>query len=112
MNRNLKRKSMLKKIRKIVADSAQRINPEKVILFGSYAYGKPDRNSDIDLLFIQNTSLSGISRSIWVSKNIEHTFPIDIIVKTPAEIKKRLDMGDPFYREIIKTGKIMYESSK
>ena len=95
---------MVKKnqIKKIVLKAAEKVKPKKVILFGSYAYGKPNKDSDVDLLFIKNTNLSFVNRYCLVSKNIDHKFPMDILVKTPAEVKKRLKMGDPFYKEIIR----------
>ena len=105
-------KNKIKKlIKEVVKKAADRIKPSKVILFGSYAYGKPNKDSDVDLLFIKNTKLTGIKRYSWATENIEHPFPMDILVKTPAEVRKRLAMGDPFYKEIINKGKIVYESS-
>lgn len=101
-----------KLIRSIVENTINKITPQKVILFGSYAYEKPYRDSDVDLLFIKETKLSALKRYCWVNSNIEHLFPMDILVKTPSEIKRRLDIGDPFYRNIMKKGKVLYESPK
>jgi predicted nucleotidyltransferase len=106
-------KNGLKKlISKAVNDAAEKIKPKKVILFGSYAYGKPARDSDVDLLFIKNTSLSKMERYRLVNEHLEHFMPMDILIKTPAEINKRLRMGDPFYKEIIRKGRILYDASK
>ncbi len=106
-------KNGLKKlISKVVNDAAEKIKPKKVILFGSYAYGKPNKDSDVDLLFIKETKLSGLKRYSWATQFIEHLFPMDILIKTPAEVKKRLKMGDPFYHEIINKGRVLYDSSK
>ncbi|MBU0501883.1 MAG: nucleotidyltransferase domain-containing protein [bacterium] len=99
-----------KKIKKVVVQAAEKINPDKIILFGSYAYGKPNKDSDVDLLFIKNTKLKGLKRYSFISHNIEHSFPMDILIKTPAEVKKRLAMGDPFYKEILQKGEVVYES--
>lgn len=99
-----------KTIKKVVNQAVNKINPLKVILFGSYAYGKPNRDSDVDLLFVTDTKLKGLKRYSFVSQNIDHVFAMDIIVKSPAEIKKRLAMGDPFYKEILKKGELLYES--
>ncbi|OGC21996.1 hypothetical protein A2291_07460 [candidate division WOR-1 bacterium RIFOXYB2_FULL_42_35] len=100
-----------KHIRAIVLKAAEKVKPQKVILFGSYAYGKPNKDSDVDLLFIKKTNLGRIDRYCLISDNLEHHFAMDILVKTPAEVKKRLKMGDPFYKEIINRGKVLYESS-
>lgn len=101
-----------KLIKKTIANSIKKAKPQKVILFGSHAYGNPSKDSDVDLLFIKNTGLSPLKRYCFVSNNIDHIFPMDIMVKTPLEIRKRLAMGDPFYKEIIKKGIVLYDSSK
>ncbi len=97
-------------INKMIKKAVIKVKPEKVILFGSYAYGKPHKNSDVDLLFVKETKLSGIARYCWIANEIEHLLPIEILVKTSSEIAKRLEMGDSFYKEIMKKGKIIYES--
>ena len=82
----------------------------KVILFGSYATGVPTRDSDLDLLVIVNTREKGLKRYAMVSELLEpRKMPMDIIVKTPDEIKKRTEIFDPFIRNILKTGKVIYE---
>jgi len=105
------KKITLKLIRNVVSTAVDKIQPDKVILFGSFAYGKPSADSDVDLLFIKQTKLTGINRYTWMSDNIEHLFPMDILMKTPQELNKRLLMGDPFYKEIMKKGKILYAVS-
>lgn len=105
-------RASLKLIRNLVLKAAYKVKPLKVILFGSYAYGSPDKDSDVDLLFIKETELRGIKRYCLVSQQIERLFPVDLLVKTPQEVAKRLRMGDPFYKEIMKKGKIIYDSSR
>jgi len=84
----------------------------KVVLFGSYVSGKPSKDSDLDLLIIVNTKEKGIKRYAMVSELLEpRKIPMDIIVKTPDEIKKREKMFDPFIRSIFKTGKVLYEKT-
>lgn len=97
-----------KLIEEAVKEAAEKIKPQKVILFGSYAYGKPNKDSDVDLLFIKNTNLSRMERSRLVDDHLDHFMSMDILIKTPSEIRKRLKMGDPFYLEIIKKGKVIY----
>lgn len=106
------KESTIKQISNIVKDAANKINPQKVILFGSYAYGNPNKDSDIDLLFIKETKLPKLRRYCLISDSLRHVFPIDILVKTREEIKRRLAMGDPFYKDIINKGIILYESHK
>ncbi|MCX5750376.1 MAG: nucleotidyltransferase domain-containing protein [Candidatus Saganbacteria bacterium] len=99
-----------KLIKKLVKAAAAKISPQKVILFGSYAYGKPNKDSDVDLLFIKETALSGLKRYCWADSKIEHLLPLDVLIKTPTEVKKRIQIGDPFYKEILRKGKVLYES--
>lgn len=102
-------KSLRPAIQKIVAE----LKPEKVILFGSYAYGKPSPDSDVDLLVIMKTSASLKERSWAVSRLLlPRPFPVDILVKTPREIEKSLKTGDFFMQEILTRGKVLYDRSK
>ena len=101
-------KTELKKIVRQVVDAYQ---PEKIILFGSYAYGKPDSDSDLDLLIIKKTSDRFIDRWINIRQIVsdpKRSIPFDPIVLTPEEIEERLAMGDQFVEEIIKKGEVLY----
>lgn len=91
----------------------KKYKPEKIILFGSHAWGKPNRDSDIDLLIIKKTRKSPYKRIPEVRSylhNIDQAF--DILVMRPKEVKRRLKLGDFFIEEIIKKGKILYEARK
>jgi len=102
-------KSLRPAIQKIVAE----LRPEKVILFGSYAYGTPSPHSDVDLLVIMKTRASLKERSWAVSRLLlPRPFPVDILVKTPREIEKSLKTGDFFLQEILTRGKVLYDRSK
>jgi predicted nucleotidyltransferase len=87
----------------------RKFDPEKIILFGSYASGNPVPESDVDLFIIINSNKPSWEKSIEVSLALKHTFPIDIIVKTADEIDKRLNAGDFFISDIFKKGRILYE---
>jgi predicted nucleotidyltransferase len=85
--------------------------PQKVILFGSYAYGTPRPDSDIDLLIIKETSERFIDRWVTVRRILsdpERTVPLEILVLTPQEMAKRLAIGDQFLAEITRKGEILY----
>lgn len=85
-------------------------NPERIILFGSYAYGKPNADSDMDLLIVMESDERPAVRSAKVSKVVRpRLFPVDIMVRTPKEVKQRLEMGDYFFQEIFAKGKVLYE---
>ncbi len=97
-------------INTIVRRLTENLDVVKVILFGSYVSGKPTKDSDLDLLVIVNTKEKGIKRYTIVSELLEpRKIPMDIIVKTPEEIKDRTKKFDPFIRNILKTGKVLYE---
>jgi len=87
------------------------LKPEKIILFGSYAYGKPTPDSDVDLLIVMKTRAKTIDRYVVVSNVLyPRDFPVDIIVKTPKEIRdEEKKKGNFFLREIMTKGKVLYE---
>lgn len=99
----------MKDIRNKVRTIAENFDPEKIILFGSYASGTPNPDSDVDLMVIINTESSTWELSVEISQLLKHSFPIDIIVKTPREIDRRLQQGDFFLRDIMENGKVLYE---
>jgi len=95
---------------KAILRIVQELQPEKIILFGSYAYGTPTPDSDVDLLVIMHTTASSKDRSWAISRLlVPRPFPIDILVRTPHEIARALDTGDFFIQEIIARGKVLYE---
>jgi len=98
------------KIQKLVDEIVQGFHPERVILFGSCAYGKADWDSDVDLLVIMNTRKNTLEAAVKIRQAVTHQFPIDIIVRTPGQIRKRLRWGDSFIREIMEKGKVLYEA--
>lgn len=87
------------------------LKPEKIILFGSYAYGNPTPDSDVDLLVIMKTTAKEIDRYVAVSNLLyPRQFPVDILVKTPEEMEAETrKKGNFFLREILKKGKVLYE---
>lgn len=102
-------------LRKIILNIVEKIKreyqPEKIILFGSYAYGTPDRDSDIDLLIIKETRDRPIDRRVAVARMVsdpKRLIPFESIVLTPKEVKERLEIGDQFVKEILEKGKVLY----
>ncbi len=86
------------------------LKPEKVILFGSHAYGNPTPDSDVDLLVVMNTTAPATERYLVVSRLLRpRPFPVDILVKTPQEVQQALEKGDFFIDEIVSQGKVLYE---
>ena len=98
----------------VLAEIVRRIvtalHPEKVILFGSYVYGTPSDDSDVDLLVILNSRARPVDRYLAVSRLLHpRPFPLDILVKTPEEITQALQKGNDFIREIMSQGRVLYE---
>jgi len=103
--------SKAQELNKIVKQVTDAYRPEKIILFGSYAYGEPHADSDLDLLIIKKTSERFINRWISVRQivaNPDRSIPIDPIVLTPEELKERLAIGDQFIEEIVTKGDVLY----
>lgn len=99
-------KTLPRAVKRIV----ETLQPEKIILFGSYAYGNPTPDSDVDLLVVMKTDASSRDRSWAVSRlMIPRPFAVDILVRTPLEIKSAMNNGDFFIREITERGRTLYE---
>ncbi len=98
---------------KVIRRIVKELHPDKIILFGSYAYGTPTQDSDVDLLVVMDTTASSKERSWAVSRLlIPRPFPVDILVRTPREIEQALEKGDFFTEEIVTQGRVLYERRK
>jgi len=97
-------------IRKFAKQVAKQFNPQKIILFGSYAYGRPSEDSDVDILVIMPFDGRGTQKATEILMALDPRFPIDLLVRTPEQIKTRVALGDFFLREITQKGKILYEA--
>jgi len=108
MNDNNQLREMIQDmVQKIVADYA----PQKIILFGSYAYSKPDENSDIDLLIVKDTNKRPIERWMEVKRllrNPSRTVSVSPLVYTPQELEERLAIKDFFIQGVLERGEILY----
>lgn len=98
-------------IRKYADQIAKQFHPNKIILFGSYAYGKPTEDSDVDMLVIMSFKGRNPEKATEIWMATRPKFPIDIMVRKPEEMKKRLAMGDFFLREITEKGEVLYEAT-
>lgn len=101
-----------RQIREFSRAVAQKFRPERIILFGSYAHGTPTEDSDVDLLVIMpRTRDRGERMSVRIRHAVPRTFPLDLLVRTPADVAKRLRWGDCFLREVVEKGQVLYEAS-
>ena len=99
------------KLKEIVDKIVQTFQPEKIILFGSYAWGEPTENSDVDLFVVKETNELKRERQL----KLRHLFldfdiAADGLVFTSIEVEERIKNGDFFIRNIIDKGKLLYES--
>lgn len=97
-------------IRRFARQVAERFQPDKIILFGSHAYGTPHADSDVDILVIMPTR-NQIDQRFKIRCAVPARFPMDLLVRTPASMKWRLAEGDLFHTEIVTKGKVLYEKS-
>jgi predicted nucleotidyltransferase len=100
-----------KEIENIKRAIIEKYAPERIILFGSYAYGNPDKDSDVDFLIVLHFKGKGTYKALEIIEKIKPTIPIDLIVRTPKQIKTRIAQNDFFLREILTKGKVIYEAS-
>lgn len=101
---------MSKTLPRAVKRIAETLHPEKIILFGSYAYGSPTPDSDVDLLVVMKNQKTHRDNYLAVSQClVPRPFAVDIVVRTPREIKSALARGDFFIQEITERGKTLYE---
>src|SRR4051812_26840202 len=100
----------LRRIQRVANEIARRFRPQRIILFGSYAYGSPNEHSDVDLLvLIKGRRVH--DRALEIRQQIDFDFPVDLLVRSPDEYKRRISWGDFFLRQVQEKGKILYEST-
>ncbi len=101
----------LEQIQEFSQQVAKEFQPDRIILFGSYAYGQPTEDSDVDLLVILPFEDLPVYKAIEIRRQVRPPFPLDLMARTSEQIQQRLDMGDFFIQDIIKKGRILYETN-
>jgi predicted nucleotidyltransferase len=99
-----------RRIRSYVSEVVRQFRPERVVMFGSYASGKPRPDSDVDLLVVMRHTGAAAEQAARIRRSIRAGFPLDIIVRSPEAIRRRIAMGDGFIRDIVERGKVLHES--
>src|ERR1017187_8727440 len=99
----------LSETRRFARRIAAQFRPEKIILFGSYAYGEPNADSDVDLLVVM-PGRNQLDQAGKIYLEIPAPFPLDLIVRTPRKLNQRLANGDLFTTYIVANGKVLYEA--
>ena len=88
---------------------AREFHPERIILFGSYAYGEPRPDSDVDLLVVLPFEGTGFRKSLEILNRISPEFSVDLLARHPGDTARRYAEGDPLIREAFDRGKVLYE---
>jgi predicted nucleotidyltransferase len=95
-------------IHRFARQVAEQFHPDKIVLFGSYAYGTPHADSDVDILVIM-TCRNQLDQAFRIEMACNPPFPLNLIVRTPGNLKWRLEEGELFQTEILTKGKVLYE---
>lgn len=88
---------------------AAKYHPDKVVLFGSRAYGTPNADSDADLLVILPFEGKPFRKSLEILNYLDVRFPLDLIARQPEDVERRYREGDPLIREALDRGRVLYE---
>lgn len=99
----------MRNIRDFSKRIAEVYRPRQIILFGSYAYGNPGPDSDVDLLVILRGKTKDTGKAVEMRLKLHPDFPLDLLVRSPMAVRKRIAMGDCFMKEILEKGKVLYE---
>src|SRR6266446_10292187 len=107
---NSKAPSQRAQIRQLCTRIAREFKPGKIILFGSHAYGQPAPESDLDVLVVMQFEGDPLEQAVAMLNRLNVLVPIDLLVRTPEQLRHRLEMGDSFMRDIVERGQVMYEA--
>ena len=97
-------------IKEFAQEVGRRFQPERIILFGSYAHGTPTEDSDADLLVIMSHEDHAAVQAARIRQQVRAGFPMDLIVRSPDTIRQRVAQGDCFIEEILESGVTLYEA--
>jgi predicted nucleotidyltransferase len=98
-------------IQNLSDDIVRNFNPEKIILFGSHAYGTPKDWSDADLLVVMQFEGHPLEKMADIIYTVHPKIDIDLLVRTEEMIERRPNIGDPFMQEITSKGTVLYQKA-
>lgn len=110
LSRSAKRRQQIELVCRAIA---REFHPDKIVLFGSYAYGNPGPESDVDLLVVMPFDGSPFRQAAVILDHVVHAvgvIPFDLLVRTAQQVQERIQMGDTFMRDVIERGRVMYEA--
>lgn len=99
-----------RKIQAFVDSVVAKFHPVSVILFGSHAWGRPTKDSDVDLLVISRHRRTGAAAATSIRLACPRDFPLDLLVRTPAQVRRSVEAGDSFLAQVMTEGIVLYES--
>lgn len=101
----------MKDIKRYCDAIAAAFKPRRIILFGSYAYGKPNDDSDVDVLVVMPKShRARHDTAVKIRLEVDAEFPVDVLVRSEAEVERRVRQKDLFMTHVTSAGRIMYEA--
>lgn len=103
-------KQVKRRIQDLCEQIVRAVHPQKIILFGSYAYGQPNEDSDIDLLVVMPVEGHPAYKAAEIRMKVETPMALDLLVRTPEFVAERVKQDDWFMREVTEQGKIIYEA--
>jgi len=100
-----------RRIRNLADRIGERFSPQRIILFGSRARGEASAASDVDLLVVMNFRGLSARMAARILNAVEPEFAVDLIVRTPAELRRRIAQRDAFLEDAVRRGKVLYEAA-
>jgi predicted nucleotidyltransferase len=100
-----------REIEKLAEAIAREFQPQRIILFGSYAYGKPRPDSDVDLLVIKPLQTHSAREALQILDRVKPRFGVDLVVRSPEDVRNRLAWHDAFLEEITREGTVLYDAA-
>lgn len=101
----------MKEINDLTSQIAREFSPDKIILFGSHAYGQPGNDSDVDILVVLPFKGKPVRKAIEIRNKVKAGIPLDLIVRTPEQLAERIAQNDWFIREILERGRTLYAAN-
>jgi uncharacterized protein len=99
----------LEEIESYAQNIAEKFEPRKIILFGSYADNTAGEDSDVDLLVIMPHKGKASRQALSIRRDIAKNFPLDLVVQSPHEAERRVNAGDPFTVNALQQGRVLYD---
>jgi predicted nucleotidyltransferase len=98
-----------REIKKWCETVVREFGPEQIIVFGSYASGIPTEDSDVDVLVVMPLSSGhrNVQQAAAIRERVPAPFPMDVIVRSPQQIARRLALGDGFMANVLRYGQKM-----